>query len=266
MKIPFVSGRSFDPGDTRTASLRVVLSESLALRLFGREPPVGRRVWLPVTRQMVEVVGVAADVSHRALGEPATPTMYWPFPQSPSNSAIVVVRSPRPDPEVTALVREEVARLDRELPVYAVRSMEGVVAASPGVPERRVLTLAFTGFAALAVALGALGLFGVAAHEVASRRAELALRMALGAGPVRILGAIAGQGALMLGAGILAGGVLSIWTSRALVGMVYGIGRFDALSVAAAAAVLIAAGALAILPAARRAARTDPALVLRGDS
>jgi putative ABC transport system permease protein len=266
MRIPVVSGRAFDARDNLTAPPRVVLSASLATRLFGQEPPIGRQIVLVSTGRMAEVVGVAGDVKHRSLDEPVSPTIYLPFPQSPSNSSILLLRTLRSAADVLAPVREEVARLDRNLPVYGIRSMQDVVSASPGLPEKRVLTMAFAGFAALAVVLGALGLFGVAAHDVAARRAELALRLALGADPVRILGSVFGQCAVMLGVGLLVGGILSIWMSRALAGVVYGVGRFDVLSAAAAALVLIAAGALAVLPAARRAARTDPALVLRGDS
>src|SRR6267142_4058725 len=94
-----------------------------------------------------------------ALDEPLMPTVYLSAMQVPSNTNIIVVRSTRPDADVIATVREEVARLDRDMPVYAARPMPDIVAASPGVPVRRVLTAAFTGFAALAVVLGALGLF-----------------------------------------------------------------------------------------------------------
>ena len=164
-----------------------------------------------------------------------------------------------------AAVREEVARLDRDLPVYRTRSMQDVVAASPGVPARRVLTATFMGFALLAVALGGIGLFGVVAHDVASRRTELALRIALGADPIRILSATLGQGAVMVGSGLAVGGLLSIWTARALSGVVVATGHLDVLSVGVPAAVLMIVGAGAVLPAARRAARTDPLIALRSE-
>jgi predicted permease len=265
MKIRIVSGRPFEAGDNASAPLRVVLSESLAGRLFAREQPIGRQVSLGTSSQIAEVVGVAADVKHRALDEGLVPAVYLPFAQSPSNSSIVVVRSSRAAADIIAIVREEVARLDRELPVYGTRSMEDAMRNSPGVPQRRVLTMAFAGFAALAVVLGALGLFGVAAHEVAARRGELALRMALGADPVRILGMIAGQGAVMIGSGLAVGYVLSIWAARGLSGLLYATNQFDIISVGVAAATLIAAGGLAILPQALRAAHIDPIAALRSE-
>jgi putative ABC transport system permease protein len=265
MRIPVVAGRTFDPRDNTSAPPRVVVSESLAARLFGFERPIARQIRLGPNAQAAEVIGIVGDVKHRALDEAPSPTVYLSAWQSLSRSRIVVTRSARPDADVIAAVREEVARLDRDLPVYRTRSMQEVVAASPGVPVRRVLTATFMGFALLAVVLGGIGLFGVVAHDVASRRAELALRIALGADPMRILSATFGQGALMVGSGLALGGVLSIWAGRALSSVVFGAGHFDVLSVGVAAAVLLVIGAGAVLPGALRAARTDPLIALRSE-
>jgi putative ABC transport system permease protein len=265
MRIPVIAGRPFDDGDNSSVAPRVVVSESLAQRLFAVEQPIGRQIWLATTAQAAEIIGVVGDVKHGGLDEAFLPTVYLSALQAPSRSSIVVVRSGRPDADVIAAVREEVGRLDGNLPVYRVRSMQDVVTASPGVPARRVLTATFMGFALLALVLGAIGLFGVVAHDVASRRAELALRMALGADPRQILRATLRQGLLMVGSGLAVGGVLSIWAARALSGLVIGMVYFDVLSVVMPAALLIAAGAAAVLPAARRAARTDPLIALQSE-
>ncbi len=265
MRIPIVAGRPFDQRDNSSAPPRLVVSERLAERLFAFEQPIGRQIWLAAIAQVAEIVGVVGDVKHRALDETPSQTVYLSAWQSPSRSSIVVARSARPDADVIAAVREEVARLDRDLPVYRTRSMRDVVAASPGVPARRVLTATFMGFALLAVVLGGIGLFGVVAHDVASRRAELALRIALGADPMRILSATLGQGALMVGSGLAVGGLLSIWAARALSSVVVATDHLDVLSVGVAAAVLMVVGAGAVLPAARRAARTDPLIALRSE-
>jgi ABC-type antimicrobial peptide transport system permease subunit len=128
-----------------------------------------------------------------------------------------------------------------------------------------VLTATFMGFAVLALVLGAIGLFGVAAHDVAARRTELAIRIALGADPMRILQATLGQGAVMVGLGMTLGGLLSVWAARALSGVGLAPDRFDALSLVVPASILGLAGAVAVLPAARRAARTDPLMALRSE-
>ena len=254
MQIPIVAGRSFEPRDNASAPPRVVISESLAERLFAFERPIGRQIWLAAGAHMADIIGIVGNVKHRALDETFLPTVYLSALQAPSRSSIVVVRSARSDADVIAAVREEVGRLDGNLPVYRVRSMQDVVAASPGMPARRVLTATFMGFALLALVLGAIGLFGVVAHDVASRRTELALRIALGADSMRILRTTLGQGAVMMGSGMAVGGLLSIWAARALSGLGFATtDRFDALSVSVPATMLVIAGAAAILPAARRA-------------
>jgi putative ABC transport system permease protein len=265
MRIPVVAGRSFTADDNAAAPRRIAISASMANRLFATDPPVGRRVWLAARSEMAEIIGVVGDVKHRALDEGTLPTVYLSASQVPSPSCILVVRSPRPDADVIAAVREEVARLDGRLPVYGVRSMRDLVAASPGVPARRLLTAAFTSFAVLAIVLSAIGLFGVAAHDVACRRTELALRVALGADPIRIVRTTLAQNAVMVGGGLAAGGLLSIWAARGLSGVVVRTQQFDVLSVAMAAVVLVATGAAAVLPAALRAARTDPLMALRSE-
>jgi putative ABC transport system permease protein len=264
MRIPILAGRPFDAGDDAAAPFRVVVSQSLAQRWFPGEQAVGRHVRMGPRAVAAEIIGIAGDVKHGALdAEGFWPTVYVPARRSSSGSMLLVVRSQRPDADVGAAVREEVARLDGDVPVHAVRRMEDVAAASPGVPARRVLTATFMGFALLAVALGGIGLFGVVAHDVASRRTELALRLALGADPLRILVHTLAQGVWMVGAGLVVGSVLSIWAARALTSMTFATSRFDPLNIAVAAAVLIAVGVVAVLPAARRAARTDPLSALR---
>jgi putative ABC transport system permease protein len=265
MRIPIVAGRSFEPRDNASAPPRVVISVSLAKRLFGSEPPIGRQLALEPGARMAEIIGVVGDVKHRALDEAVLPTVYLSALQAPSRSSIVVVRSARLDADAIAAVREEVARLDGNLPVSPVRSMQDVVAASPGMPARRVITATFMGFAVLALVLGAIGLFGVAAHDVASRRTELAVRIALGADPISILRATLGRGAVMVGSGLAVGAVLSIGAARALGSAGFATERLDALSIAVPVTVLLLTGVAAILPAARRAARTDPLAALRSD-
>jgi putative ABC transport system permease protein len=268
MRIPILAGRAFDARDTAEAPLRVVVSQSLAEGWFAGEQAIGRQIRLgPGPRAPeADIIGVAGNVKHRALDEEwAWPTVYRPVLQTPSRSTLLVIRAPRPDADVIAAVQEEKARLDGDLATSRVQSLPEVVAASAGVPARRVLTATFLGFALLAIVLGGIGLFGVVAHDVASRRAELALRLALGADPMRILMRTLGQGAWMVGAGLVVGGVLSIWAARALGSMVFATGRFDPLNIAVAAAVLMVVGVVAVLPAARRAARTDPLSALRSE-
>jgi ABC-type antimicrobial peptide transport system permease subunit len=189
--------------------------------------------------------------------------VYLSIWQVPSRGTRLVLRAGVSDAEAIAVLREHVARLDSDLPVYGSAPMLDVMEMSPGVPARRVVTQAFMGFALLAIILGGIGLFGVVAHDVASRRLELALRIALGANPARVFAATLLQGAWMVGSALVAGGVLSLWTSRALSGFLVATPRVDIMSPGLAIAVVVAVGMGAVLPVARRAARTDPMSVLR---
>lgn len=266
MRIPLAAGRGFDRSDNAAAPVRAAITESIARRLFPEGDAVGRTIRFDGQSQMAEVVGVVGDVKHRALEEPLLSTVYLPAAQFPSPSSILVVRTDRPDATVIATVREEVARLDANLPVYGVRSMRDVVAASPGVPARRLLTAALTALALLALLLSAIGLFGVAAHDVARRRAELALRVALGATPSSIATTTLAHNALVVGAGLAAGGVLSIGAGRALAAMLHSPGTLTFVATAAIAALLIALTSFsAVLPVALRAGRSDPLRALRTD-
>jgi ABC-type antimicrobial peptide transport system permease subunit len=239
------------------------VSGRLATRLFATQSAIGREIYLTGPAQSFEIVGVAGDVNHRALDEAPLETVYLSAWQWPSRSSHILVRSQRPAADVIDIVREEVARLDRDMPVYAIRSMAEVVAASPGMPARRVLTATFSAFALLAVALSAIGLFGAMAHDVASRRPELALRLALGANPGRLLTATLRQAAAIVAAGVVLGLLLSVWAGEALRNLAPTTDRFDVVSAATAAGVLLIVGLCAVLPVARRASRTDPVVALR---
>ena len=128
-----------------------------------------------------------------------------------------------------------------------------------------MLTAAFSGFALLALVLSAIGLFGIVAHDVASRRPELALRIALGAEPFRMLWSTLRNGASMMGVGLIVGGVLSIWATSALRGTLLTGDGIDVAGILIAVSLLGGTGLVAILPGALRAVRTDPLLVLRGE-
>jgi ABC-type antimicrobial peptide transport system permease subunit len=207
---------------------------------------------------MTQVIGVAGDVKHRALEEPLLSTLYLPAVQFPSASSILVVRSDRPDATVIAAVREEVARLDRNLPVYSIRSMRDVVAASPGVPARRLLTVALAAFALLALLLSTIGLFGVAAHDVARRRPELALRMVLGATPSSIAIATLAHSGAVIGTGLAVGCLLSIGAVRSLAAILPAPDTLTVIGTGAVTAVLLVLTSVsAVLPVALNAGRSD---------
>jgi putative ABC transport system permease protein len=265
MSIPLLAGRGFDARDDGSAPRRVVIGAGLAAKLFGTMPATGQAIYLAGPRQTFEVVGVVGDVKHRSVDEAPLDSVYLPVAQEPSRTSRIVVRSARPANDVIAIVRAEVAQLDRDLPVYAALPMSEIVAVSAGMPARRVLTGTFTAFALLALTLSAAGLFGVMAHEVALRRPELALRLALGANPLGLLAATLRQGTAMIGTGVGAGLLLTVWSGKLLTTLAPTTESFSPVASGAAAGLLLIVGLCAVFPAARRAARTDPLAALRAE-
>lgn len=264
--IPLVEGRRFD-GVRAPDALPTVLVTPAVARLWGPDQRVvGQRLWIDELEQSAEVIGVVGEVKHRALDEAELPTVYLSAAQFPSASSVVMVRSTLPPGDVSARIQEVVRRLDPELPVYGVETMDEVIAASPGVPARRLLTVTLTGFALLATALSLVGLFGLASHEVARRKTELALRAALGAKPSRLLRNTVNGSVRTVAIGLAVGLGLIALVLRALDTLLITSGVNDVLLLSAGVAVLLAVvGSAAALPAAVRAARSEPLTVLRAE-
>jgi predicted permease len=260
--IRILHGRAFTDADHRDGTARVVISGSLAAALDDGAPLVGASVRIGAT--VAQVIGIVADVKHRALEESPLPTVYLNALERPSRSAHVVVHG-EPGRDSLAEVRAEVARLDPDLPVYAPRLISEYVDASPGVPTRRIVSGVFTAFAVLALLLASIGIFGVSAHDVSCRRLELALRVALGASPVTLQFAVLRQTMLLVVPGLAGGALLWRVLSRGLDAVVFGVTTTDIVALSLAVTVLtVLALAAAALPA-RRAARTNPIAALRGD-
>ena len=265
MRISIAAGRSFDASDNAAAPPRVVVSTLIAQRLFGAGPAVGRHIWLGAGTQPAEIVGVAGEVKHGALDGPPTATVYLPSLQVPSPSSRIVVRSQRPDGDVISEVRSAVAELDPDLPVYSTRSMSDIVATSPGIPVTTCTDR---------------GLHRLFRHRSGCRRPGAVRRRRarcrdapLGAGTAHRPGREStphpdghdAAGRADGGGRSMAGGLLSIWTSRAVGSLVSARAPFDMASVAVPALVILLTGIAAVLPAARQASRTDPLAALRSE-
>ena len=264
MRLPLLAGRSFEQSDSEGAPRRVMISEALAQRLFGSTTVAGERLWFTGSPQPAEIVGVVADVKHRSLSESPQPTVYVPAAQLPSHGNVLVARTSRPG-DVLAVVRAEVERLDSSLPIYRARPMEEILAMSPGVATGRALTAALLAFGVLALALAAIGVFGVMAHDVARRRTELALRRVVGATPAAMIITVLRRGFALIGTGMAAGGLLSLVAARWLaetspVGAV-----LDATGFVLAVSVVVITSLAALLPITIRAMCIDPAIALRSD-
>ena len=265
MSIPLRRGRQFTDQDAEGAPGVVLINETMARRWWPNEDPLGKRIALYTSPQTVgpwlQIVGIVGDVKHRGLAAEIDPEMYLPHMQTFSAAMFVAVRTVADPASMAAAVRAQVRALDRDLPVSSIRTMEKVLADAVAQPRLRVWLLG--GFAALALILAVMGLYGVISYSVTQRTHELGVRMALGAQTPDLLRLVVAQGMLvtLIGLGIGLAGAFAL--TRLLASLLFSVSATDA-AIFTAVPLLLALVALAAtaIPA-RRAARLDPMTALR---
>jgi predicted permease len=270
MGIPILRGRAFAPADRAGAPLVAVISESLARRLWPGESPLGKRLSCCVgdgVRVWREVVGVSRGVRHYLTDAPRD-EMYVPYEQTPpqtwiwfGNGLTFAVRTSGPTGAALAQVREAVAAADPALPVYDLRTYDDLRRRATA--ESRFTTLLFSAFALVALALAAVGIYGVLAYLVTQRTPEIAVRLALGARRRDVLALVLGEGGRLALTGIALGLALAVAGSRALESLLYGITPTDPLTYTLVAAGLGLVALAACWIPARRASAVEPNAVLR---
>ena len=259
-------GRRFAAADYLAETAPVMLSETAARFAYPNEDPLPRPLpygeipALGIERR-APVIAVVDDMKYEGLAAPRGGTMYVPWPQMPTGVSHLVVRTTGDPMALAPVVRDLIRTLDPSLPVPDVRSLEDHVAGS--IAERRLRALPAAGFAALALAVAMVGLFGTLARAVVERRQDLAIRAAVGASPGRLVRLVLRSAIAVTGSGLAAGLPAATATGRGLASLLYGVGPYDPATLAAVAAVVVlTALAAAALPA-RRAARLDPMVALR---
>jgi predicted permease len=263
MRIPLRSGRDFTERDGKDAPPVALINETLARREFPGEDPVGKRLTAWRDEQFArEIVGVVADVKMRQMEGEEGPQVYVPLAQNATWGSLSVAVRTTVEPESLArAVREAVLAVDKAQPVFDVRTMEEVRSAS--VANRRLVVILFGVFAALALLLSSVGLYGVISYAVAQRTHEIGIRMALGAQKKAILRLVLGQGMLLTSLGVGAGLVAALALSRLLSSLLYGVSATDAATFTGVALLLTAVAAVACYIPARRAMKVDPMIALR---
>jgi putative ABC transport system permease protein len=269
MGIELAAGRDFSPADGAEAGPVVLINEALARVFYPGQDPVGRRLRPSSSSPLpwFTIIGVVRDVKQSGLDEAAGTEVYFHYPQAIAfqvpRAMNIVVRTGQDPLSLLDAARDRVAAIDPTLPVSDPRTMESVVHAS--VAQPRFLTLLLGIFAAIALALAAVGTYGVMAFDVAERRQEIGIRMALGARQNTVLGMVLSQGMAVAGIGLLLGMVGALALSRFLSSMLFEVGARDVIAFIAAPAVLgLVATAACTIPA-LRATRVDPARTLRQD-
>lgn len=263
MKIPLLQGRKVDVTDGRGSTLVGWVNRSLAERLWPGEDAVGRTVYRTSGRVFFTVAGVVGDVRQSALGVPPQPEIYLPLAQSEWASAMtIVVRTAGGVPGLESQLRSIVRTVDPNLPITRLASMEAIV--SDSLVDQRFYSVLFSLFAVLALVLGGVGVYGVMSYVMGQRTDEIGIRLALGATQRSILRREIGRGAVMTGTGIALGVVTAFALTRFLASLLYEVSLFDPMVFGATASILAAVALLGVALPARRAARTDPIIAIRG--
>ena len=265
--LPLKRGRAFTDQDREGSTPVAILTEEAVRKFFPNEEPLGRRIVLGWTNNGVprggEVVGVVGDFKQSTLDTTSDPQIFLPFDQAPLGSLSVIVRSTADLGTVAAAARAQVREVDPNLPLYELQTLDEVVSASVSQPRFYMLLLG--GFAAVALILAAIGMYGVIAYGVSQRSREIGVRMALGASRDRVIRMVVKQALMLAIFGAVFGLGMALVATRGMQSLLFGVSAIDpGIYVAVAAVLVLVAGLASYLPA-RRAARTDPQLALRGE-
>jgi putative ABC transport system permease protein len=269
MGTPLVRGRFFDDRDSGRSEHVVIINEAAARRYWQGRDPVGSHI-SAMNAFFFVVAGVVADVRHQGLESETNPRIYLPNTQVMEqmkarllHSMTLVLRSPSPAEPLIAAVQREVTAVDREQPISNIRTMRQVVAAS--IAGRAFTTALLGAFAALALLLALIGIYGVMSYVVTQRTHEIGIRVALGARASDILRLVIRQGMTLAIAGLGVGLPASLALTQLMKGMLYGVSATDPLTFVAAGIVLMLVALLATLLPARRAMKVDPVVALRDE-
>jgi len=261
MKIALVRGRLLDERDRADAPHVLVINETLARRYFPGEEPMGKVIVNPHGK--AEIVGVVADVHHYGLDAEPRPELYAPLPQSVFSGMTLVARTTIAPEDFAAALRSTIGAIDSDQAIHDMSTMEQAMARWVFLPRLSMTLL--TAFAVVALALAALGIYGVIAYSVSQRSAEMGLRIALGAGGPDLVGLVVGGSLRFVVPGMAAGLLLSMALARFLSGQLFGVSPFDPVVYVGVVGVLGATALAASLLPARRATRVDPIEALRSE-
>ena len=263
--VPLLAGRWLTAADHFDAPKVVLVNKALALQYWPSvEACVGQQIYTPTPMDRdtaMTIAGVTGDVKDSPTDAHAPPVIYAPFLQNPSFGNYVALRATMDPAALAGAVRETARRVGNDFSIQEVRTMDDVVASAVAT-ERFALQLVGL-FAAVALVLALIGVYGVVAYTVSRRSREIAIRSAIGAQPADTLRLLLGQAARPILAGLIAGGVAAAFLTRLLAGVLYQVRVRDPLTFAAVAMMLAVGGLAACLISARRALRLDPMAILR---
>jgi putative ABC transport system permease protein len=265
LRIPLVRGRELNDRDIQGATPVAVINETMARQYWRGEDPLGQRFRTSPQMPWRTIVGVVGDVKYRGFGEPTIPEMYFAYGQAlwPQHTMTILVRTAISPGDVIATIRREIASLDPNLPIYDVRTMDQWIANSLAAPRFNVILLGT--FAGLALILASVGIYGVVSYSVTQRTRELGLRMAIGAKQRDVVAMVLRESLLVVAVGMAVGVAAALLGTRALSGLLFGVGPMDPATWLSVTSLLFAVAFLASYVPARRATRVDPMITLRAE-
>jgi predicted lysophospholipase L1 biosynthesis ABC-type transport system permease subunit len=237
-----------------------VINDTFAKRAWPAENPLGKRFTTPQTHGPITVVGIVGDTKHYTATEPAVPQLYAAHYQVPLIFSSLVARTRGPEMAIANEVRKAIWAVDKDQPVWTVRSQESQVEATMG--SSRFLAALLAVFAGVALVLAAVGIYGVTSYGVAQRTHEIGIRLALGASGERVLRDVVLRGAKLTMVAVAAGLIGAVVMGRLAAALLFGVTPTDPAALAGAATVLTAIAIAATYLPARRAAKVDPVVAL----
>ena len=266
MRIPQISGRAFTNHDDEKSPGVVIINESFAKRHFPNENPIGKHLkpGISVTNETVwrEIVGAVKDVKHnQSLSRDYEPEYYMPHAQIPLGSMSLVLRATNDPRSLAGAVQREVHALDKDIPVYRIKTLDQYLGVAVAKPKFNALLLAL--FAGLALLLTAIGLYGVMAYSVIQRTQEIGIRIALGAQAGNVLQMVLRQGLKLTALGLALGLAAAYALTRYMQSLLFGVKPTDLVTFVAIALLLIVVAVAACWIPARRATKVDPMVALR---
>jgi predicted permease len=264
LRIPLIRGRYLDERDTETSPRVTVIDETMAQTYWPNVDPIGKRLKRgggPSTAPWMTVVGVVGHVRYRTLTAPSRVEVYWPESQQPDSDMSLAIRTSADPIRLASTIRKVVQEADPDQPVYRVATMRDLMAES--VAGQRLAMILLAVFAGVAVALAAIGTYGVLAYSVAQRTHEIGIRMALGAERAGVLRMVAREGLTLATLGVVIGIAGALGLTRLLSSMLFAVHPSDPFTFVSVSLLLLAVALISSYLPARRAAKVDPMEALR---
>jgi len=267
MRIPILAGRTFSDAELNEVRRVVIVNQAFVDKHLPGENPLGKRVVIHMRDDKVdeanpsEIIGVCGSVHQMGPGEEAKPNAYWPMPELPYSRMTILVSSSNAPLSLVSPIRYELHQIDSELPMASVASMDQLL--SDSLSRSRFVMFVLGLFAAIALVLTAVGIYGVIAYGVAQRTHEIGIRMALGAQRGNVLGLVLGQGTRLTLIGVGIGIVAALGLTQLMGSLLYGVSATDPITFGAVIFILVAVALLATFVPARHATQVSPIVALR---